>query len=86
MEAMASGCPIVASKVGGIGELIEDGTSGLLVEQADPMALASALQRVLRDEVLGARLTRGGLARVASVYAQDRIAARYGSVLMEVAE
>ena len=85
MEAMASGCPVVASRVGGIGELIEDGVSGVLVDQQDPSALALAIHRVLTDEVCHARLANAGIARVEALYAQDRIADRYGALLIEVA-
>ena len=48
MEGMASGLPVVASRLSGIPELVEDGRSGFLVPPGDPLALADALQR-LRD-------------------------------------
>ncbi len=61
MEYMAAGAPIVATAVGGVPELIEDGVQGLLVPARDPDALAEAIRRLLEDRVLAARL--GGAAR-----------------------
>lgn len=49
MEAMATGLPVVASRISGIPELVTDGDSGLLVEPRDPEALASALQALASD-------------------------------------
>ncbi len=49
IEAMAAGLPVVASRVGGISSLIEDGKNGLLVPAGDSLALASALRRFLDD-------------------------------------
>lgn len=60
-EAMACGCAVVASRVGGIPELIEDGRTGLLVEPGDEVALAVALDRLLREPAL--RHQFGELAR-----------------------
>lgn len=60
MEAMAAGCAVIATRVSGIPELVEDGRSGLLVEQRDPRALADAIARVLSDRELAARLGREG--------------------------
>ncbi len=56
-EAMASGCPVVASNVGGIPELIEDGVTGLLVPPADQDALREAIERLIGDQDLRRRLS-----------------------------
>lgn len=64
-EAMASGLPTVASRIGGLPELIEDGWSGLLVPPGDEMRLAEVLDRLVGDADLRGRL--GGNARLAAV-------------------
>jgi glycosyltransferase involved in cell wall biosynthesis len=56
MEAAACGVPAVAPAVGGIPELVEDGVTGLLVPAGDRPALVAALERLLRDHELAARL------------------------------
>jgi len=64
MEAMASGVPVVASRISGIPELVEDGEAGLLVEPGDAEGLAGALERLARDEALRRRLGAAGRAKV----------------------
>lgn len=64
MEAMASGCTAVSTRVSGIPELIEDGVGGLLVEAGDADALAGALQCLLGDASLRRRLAAGARERV----------------------
>lgn len=63
LEAMAAGLPVVASDVGGVGDLVADGATGLLVPPADPDALAAALDRVLADPELRRRLGAAGRER-----------------------
>jgi glycosyltransferase involved in cell wall biosynthesis len=60
LEAMALSRPVVASNVGGIPEMIEDGVTGLLVPPHDPVALAAAIIRLLRDHPLADTLGRAG--------------------------
>ncbi|MFO0180934.1 MAG: glycosyltransferase, partial [bacterium] len=52
LEAMAAGLPVVASSVGGIPDLVKDGYSGVLVSPNDPIALASALKRLVESRDL----------------------------------
>jgi glycosyltransferase involved in cell wall biosynthesis len=58
MEAMASGLPVVSTRVSGVPELIEDGANGLLVAPGDADGLAAAIARLLADEPLARRLAR----------------------------
>ncbi|MBW3649601.1 MAG: glycosyltransferase family 4 protein [Actinobacteria bacterium] len=60
LEALALGLPVVASTVGGIPEIVDDGSEGLLVEEGDPEALAAAVARILTDEGLCQRLAAAG--------------------------
>jgi glycosyltransferase involved in cell wall biosynthesis len=59
VEAFCRGRGVVASRVGGIPDLVEDGANGLLVDPADGEGLADALRRVLTDRALAERLGRG---------------------------
>jgi glycosyltransferase involved in cell wall biosynthesis len=70
MEAMAMQVPVVATRVGGMGELVSDGSDGLLVPAGDAEALAGALARLARDPELAERL--GAAAR-------PKILARFSS-------
>jgi glycosyltransferase involved in cell wall biosynthesis len=73
LDAHVLGTPVVASRVGGIPEAVEDGVSGLLVPPRDPEALAAAIVTVLGDPDLGRRLTEAGLARVEARFSTDTL-------------
>lgn len=85
MEAMASGCCVVASDVGGTGELIEDGVTGLLFPSRDKDALADRLLRVIDDRTRREALAAAGAARMRVSFSLQSAAARmqqiYDSVL-----
>jgi glycosyltransferase involved in cell wall biosynthesis len=64
LEAMLAGVPVVATAVGGIGEMIRDGRDGVLCPPGDPAALAAAVVRVIEDPDLARRLTDSAYQRV----------------------
>jgi glycosyltransferase involved in cell wall biosynthesis len=77
LEAMAAGLPVVATRVGGNGELVEDGASGLLVPARDPAALAGAVLRLLGDPGERRRMASRGRQIAEQRYDQARSAERY---------
>ncbi len=77
LEAMSYGIPVVASKTGGITDIVEDEINGLVVEPGDPAALAAALERLARDPALASRLGAAGRCTVESRFSWDAIVERW---------
>lgn len=72
LEAMASGRPVVGSRVGGIPEMVVDGETGLLVPPKDPSALADAFEMLARDPSQRQRLGTAGRLRIESHFSLKR--------------
>jgi starch synthase len=85
LEAMASGLSVIASRVGGIPEIIAEGKTGLLVEPEDPGALAGSMQLLSEDDTLRLSMGRAARERVKE-YAWDAIVPRILSVFVEALE
>lgn len=68
MEAMASGVPVVASRVGGIPHLLDEGAAGALVPPDDPTALAAEANRIITDHNLREAYVAAALARYDSLF------------------
>ena len=75
LEGMALGRPIVASAVGGIPEMLEDGVSGCLVPPGDAPALAAAIAALLRDPARRARVGTAARERLATRFSLEGFAA-----------
>jgi glycosyltransferase involved in cell wall biosynthesis len=81
LEAMASGRPLVASRVGGLPEIVTDGVDGLLVPAQDADALAAAVDRLLRDREFAARLGARARQTVLDRFSQDRFMSALEEIL-----
>src|SRR5205085_12513615 len=75
LEAMAHGRPVVASAVGGIPELVEDGVTGYLAEPGDVEGLRAALRRLLDDPTLRRRMGAAARRRMAERCSWERVTA-----------
>jgi glycosyltransferase involved in cell wall biosynthesis len=72
LEAMSVGTPIVATKVGGIPEIIEDGKDGILVEPENPEELAKAILRLLSDVNLRSLISSNAYKKVKEEYSIEK--------------
>jgi glycosyltransferase involved in cell wall biosynthesis len=79
MEACASALPVVASRLSGIPELVEDGRTGFLVEPGDVLGLADAIERLLRSPELRRELGSAGRRKVEKEFQLDANAAALAS-------
>ncbi len=84
VEAMASGLPVVANRVGGIPALVRDGVTGRLVERGDVPGLAAALTEALTDRRTTRRLREAARAHVDTAYSWPVLAERVHDVYVDV--
>ncbi len=73
IEAMAAARPVIATPVGGVVDVVEEGVTGLLRPADDPAAMAEAIARLRTDPVLRRHLGEAGRSFVSSRYDQDRV-------------
>jgi glycosyltransferase involved in cell wall biosynthesis len=81
LEAMASGLPVVATRVGGVPELVDHGRTGWLVDAGDASGLAAAMSQALADPDARQVMGRAGRKRVLENFSLDTMAARYEEML-----
>ncbi|UXH76669.1 glycosyltransferase [Roseateles amylovorans] len=84
LEAMAAGCACVASLVPGVEGVLEQDRTGLLVPEADPAALAQALERLLRDPTLAASLGAAARQRAIDEHSVELMTQRYEAMLLSL--
>jgi glycosyltransferase involved in cell wall biosynthesis len=83
LEAMRAGCPIVSTAVGGIPEIVRDGSEALLVPPHDADALAAAIDRLLADEGTARRLGRAARDRFERNHLLEKVATKVVTVFVE---
>ena len=72
-EASACGLPVIAGQSGGLAEAVHDGETGLVVNPDDPEPVATALKRLLGDQLLARRLGQAGRKAIETYYNWDRV-------------
>ncbi|HSY04849.1 MAG TPA: glycosyltransferase [Steroidobacteraceae bacterium] len=85
LESMACGVVPVASPVGGIPDVVQDGVNGLLVAPRDPQAVADALQRLATDRELLHRLARAARERIEAQYSVTRLEGQFRALYRSLA-
>ena len=84
LEAMAAGCAVVATTVGGIPDVVQDGFNGLLVPPGDSRALEAALAKLLADPELAREMGRAARATIASRFTPERTVAQVEELYSEL--
>ena len=84
LEGMSSEIAVVASRIGGLQEIVKDGETGLLFQPGSYTELASILDRLLDDSDLRARLGRNGRKHVIENYSWDRIIDQYEVLIQDM--
>ena len=84
IEAMAAGCPVVATAVGGTPELVIDGETGFLVYPRDARALAQKIKFLLQDQSLRERMGKDGTQRVKEHFSMERMVQEYEALYKQL--
>jgi L-malate glycosyltransferase len=86
LEAMASGCPVIGSNVGGVSDIIIDGENGLLVPERNPTALAEKISLLLADSELREKFRRNGFAHIEKKFSWEYISQQFSDLFNESVE
>lgn len=88
VEAMATATPVVATKIGGMTEIVDDGVTGVLTEPGQPQALAEAILKIIADPVRASAMGKAGRIKVQQRYSWEQIArsliAHYADIGVDV--
>lgn len=83
LEALQAGLPVVATRVEGVVDVVEDGRHAILVPVNDAAALAAGIEKLLGDAVLRKNLSENGQARVGAQYSVDAMCSAYEKMISE---
>ena len=83
-EAMAAGCAVVASRVGGVPDVVQHGVNGLLVEPREPVQLAAAIARLLGEPAAAAALGRAARETIARRHSPDAAVRQLGNIYSDL--
>jgi glycosyltransferase involved in cell wall biosynthesis len=86
LEAMVAGVPVVATRVGGLDEIIEDGTDGLLVPSRNPDRLAEAILSIRRDPEHAKKMGRNGREKVSGCFSAETMVEAVEDVYISIGE
>ena len=86
VEAMATRKPVIASRVGGMPEVVADQETGLLVPKEDPQSLAAAIVRLLEDPARARKMGEAGRRRVEQLFSLERRTGAVASICATVAD
>ena len=86
LEAQAAGVPVVATRVGGVVELLDEGKTGLLVSPKEPEEMAQAVIKLLQDKGLARQMVENAKAKILSHYTLDHMASQTMKVYQELCE
>jgi len=84
IEGMAAGLPVVATRVGGVPEVVEEGRTGLLAPAGDEGALADQILQMAADRGLQERMGRAGRERARLMFTEDRMITTYEAIYREM--
>ena len=82
LEAMASGLPVVATNVGGVPEIIKNGTNGIIIEPNHPEGLADAIQKIFSDKKFAISLGENARKTINNFFSLDSTAKKYSELYM----
>lgn len=85
LEGMAAGCAVIGSAVPGVREVIADGVDGRLVAESDPLAMADAIERLLRDPVHASQLAANARKVALERHGRELMNRRYQALFLELA-